>query len=61
MVIIILEEVPKQQDGFAVETLLDPGYLSTTNHYDGTVFSTAPNMGTARQYGGSNGIQSGAT
>ena len=37
-----------------------PGYLSTTNHYDGTVFSTAPNMGTARQYGGSNGIQSGA-
>lgn len=34
---------------------LDPGYSSSTNHYDGSVWSTAPTLGTARNYGGSGG------
>ena len=34
-----------------------PSYPTSTNHYDGTVWSTAPNMGTGRTQGGSNGTQ----
>lgn len=36
----------------------DPGFKSFTNHYDGTVWSTAPSLGTARSGYGQSGIQS---
>ena len=35
----------------------DPGFPTSTNHYDGTTWATAPNVGTARSYGGQAGTQ----
>ena len=35
----------------------DPGFPTSTNHYNGTSWATAPNVGTARSYGGQAGTQ----
>ena len=33
----------------------DPGFPTSTNHYNGTSWATAPNVGTGRSYGGQAG------
>ena len=35
----------------------DPGFPTSTNHYNGTAWATAPNVGTGRSYGGQAGTQ----
>ena len=35
----------------------DPGFPTSTNHYNGTSWATAPNVGTGRSYGGQAGTQ----